>query len=773
MKMLPLFQSSASFRWSFDGAENIVDYCEDFTRVHKQTGAVLDKDAAAASATGETTRFASSGNASVIYKTEGVQAFEITVYSKVYAAGKLKALTSADGTTWNTVAVKTQNHSGLPAGWQRVSVVNSVHIPQGQLYLKLEFGEDIQVGKVGIYAGRESYTKASYAVEYNRSANMKIAQNAYYVGDRQTASIEIYRYAMRSAAFRMRYKGEQPAVQMRYSVDGNTYKEASAFRTADTSGANGYREFTVLSDGMLPEGTKHVILYVRKPDNGGKDVWIDGVSLCVGNYFDDCETLGEAYAYSSSLKVVKSGGFTGLGASQTDSFVINKNNITGFNLGVRMTAGATIKTASSKDGKTFRDVACKTDDVTKTEGGVTYCSVRNTAAIEADSDYLKITIGNIGGEYVQIDSIYTESVNDPVQELKKISSKKGKKFSDVFSIAHVGQGYTHRAEPSLLEGVHIVEEMGGTSINIWLSGAAPGQYISFSGYPFHSEWEPRLRTVTEFVKTAYMKEAFASKQIKTYILELVTGPDIPNMVYTAPRADFDAYLKAEYDEVYEFCTYLLTTYKNSGKTFICQTWESDWWLNRDGRYTNETLDRFAEIMNMRQKAFDDARAKNAPVGMKLYNCLQVVDLLTAMAGNPCVTTRVLPKTNCDMYAYSAYQTSIPEYNYAQSIETLKNYAPASKLLGKNNLYIGEMGIPEMEFGTDRVYTNLLKGYKTLINNDMLYGVMWQIYCNEPKDRNDVSLINSHDNDDYRGFWLIRADGTKTPIYHVLKMALKN
>ena len=84
-----------------------------------------------------------------------------------------------------------------------------------------------------------------------------------------------------------------------------------------------------------------------------------------------------------------------------------------------------------------------------------------------------------------------------------------------------------------------------------------------------------------------------------------------------------------------------------------------------------------------------------------------------------------------------------------------------------------MGIPEMEFGTDRVYTNLLKGYKTLINNDMLYGVMWQIYCNEPKDRNDVSLINSHDNDDYRGFWLIRADGTKTPIYLVLKMALKN
>lgn len=240
-----------------------------------------------------------------------------------------------------------------------------------------------------------------------------------------------------------------------------------------------------------------------------------------------------------------------------------------------------------------------------------------------------------------------------------------------------------------------------------------------------------------------------------------------------PQDVFEAFLEDDYRKMYDFCIYMLNTYKNSGKRFVINTWESDWWFgNATTGYNEATLDRFADMINNRQKAFEDARAKVVPQGMELYNCLEVVDMTSAMAGKTCVTTRVLPQTKCDMYAYSAYDTAINEISFEDALKTFRQYAPESKLLGDKNLIIGEVGLPEMEFGYDYTYSNLLKSYKKLINNDMQLGIMWQVFCNEAKDPNDLNKLNSHDNNDYRGFWLIRADGTKTPIYNVFKMALK-
>lgn len=211
----------------------------------------------------------------------------------------------------------------------------------------------------------------------------------------------------------------------------------------------------------------------------------------------------------------------------------------------------------------------------------------------------------------------------------------------------------------------------------------------------------------------------------------------------------------------------------SEKKIILQTWESDWWCREDDGYRRPTLDRFAQIMNTRQDAVDAARAAHKPEGFALYNAIEVVDMRTAMEGKDCVTTYVLPQTHCDMYSYSAYQTAITEHDFKESLEVFRHYAPPSALLGRDNLYIGEMGIPENENTVEKVHTNLIKGYKTLVLSDMNYGVMWQIYCNEPIDRSEIRYSGSHVNSHYRGFWLIRADGTKTPVYYDLKMALRH
>ena len=473
------------------------------------------------------------------------------------------------------------------------------------------------------------------------------------------------------------------------------------------------------------------------------------------------------------MKLNDKDGYQTIGVSElaTTSFVIDKNDIKGYDIGIRAKGNPTVKIYVSTDCKNYTEIPYYVADYgTGATDGYSHYKIRNSGKIPADCDYLKIEFSRGQKDVAEIESIYTDSVYDPVKELKKICAKKGVSFSDIFSIAHVGSYYTHSTEPILLEGMDIIKEMGGSSINLWLGSTS----AAYDGYVYNHDWGyKQVEGHAETISHPYFKEALSYPNVKTMVINI--NPDTGDISGMCKKSDeaINEFLAHDYKMMYDFCIHMLNTYKNSGTKFIVNTWESDWWFgNPNSGYDVNQLDNFAKVINNRQKAFDDARAKVKPVGMEIYNCLEVVDMLTAMKGNPCVTTHVLPQTNCDMYSYSAYDTAINEVDFERAMQTLRQYAPKSKLLGDKNLFIGEVGLPEMEFGYDYTYTNLLKSYKKLINNDMQLGIMWQIYCNEPKDRNDLNKLNSHDNKDYRGFWLIRADGTKTPIYNVFRMALK-
>jgi len=107
------------------------------------------------------------------------------------------------------------------------------------------------------------------------------------------------------------------------------------------------------------------------------------------------------------------------------------------------------------------------------------------------------------------------------------------------------------------------------------------------------------------------------------------------------------------------------------------------------------------------------------------------------------------------------------YSLDANLKLFKSYVPASGTVRSKNYYVGEYGMPEMNYGRERTYGFNVQSTKIMLNNGYRYINFWQIYCNEQTSGEK----GSHNNEDMRGFWLIRADGTKTPLYNLFKMLL--
>src|SRR5690606_1132592 len=99
------------------------------------------------------------------------------------------------------------------------------------------------------------------------------------------------------------------------------------------------------------------------------------------------------------------------------------------------------------------------------------------------------------------------------------------------------------------------------------------------------------------------------------------------------------------------------------------------------------------------------------------------------------------------------------------------------------IMIGEIGIPENEgtvFGiaaqNGRIIKEELikrwdKAMSVFITQDIPYIIHWQVYCNEVKEGVKNSLV--YTNDQLRGFWLIRPDGTESYSASYLRSLIQN
>lgn len=242
---------------------------------------------------------------------------------------------------------------------------------------------------------------------------------------------------------------------------------------------------------------------------------------------------------------------------------------------------------------------------------------------------------------------------------------------------------------------------------------------------------------------------------------------------------------------------------------------------------------FVDWVNARQRGVDRARQELAEQVSDVYvwhvfeaNFTRVDKwddyyeghplLITPWVGTetPLVIEKVVPFTDCDLYSLSCWgATSMDRANTLQrrleqfeayigesytdvyAGNTIKQRRPMHRKGQISKLILGEYGAAEraqsgdkawsytdeLSFETDRRHREVIQIQTDIaLKHGVEYIVYWQLYCNDP--RNDLSNpITRADamngvhatNDQLKGYWLIRPDGSFTETYKYFNGLLNN
>jgi len=239
------------------------------------------------------------------------------------------------------------------------------------------------------------------------------------------------------------------------------------------------------------------------------------------------------------------------------------------------------------------------------------------------------------------------------------------------------------------------------------------------------------------------------------------------------------------DEVYNLTKYLLTEYKNTGKTFILQNWEADEYIklrNLTKEQQEVSTKAFIDWTNLIQDGVTLAREEVGMQGVWVMFAIETNHLPAPgfrTWSYPVLMNVAFPYTNADLYSGSVWGSTKKGEFTKSALDYYKTKAPDSFLYGSKNIYYGEFGTGESDLVAGRrlVYDNTtgnqkLAEEKSEMEAAIKWGVQfvcyWQIYCNGLTPGITLAEGQNARNDQLRGVWLIRADGTKTPTYHYFK-----
>jgi len=221
----------------------------------------------------------------------------------------------------------------------------------------------------------------------------------------------------------------------------------------------------------------------------------------------------------------------------------------------------------------------------------------------------------------------------------------------------------------LAEQRRVVTKMGGNQMKIKLSGSKPGD--TCMSYHIEGNCE-KAKTLTELAKDPAISATFADPDIRFYHVWMYTfssGADWLKRDWT------NATLAAEKQEVKELGAYLLETYGETDKVFMCGNWEGDWMLmgasgckNSDGTFNRscdpspEVIERMVQWGQVRQAAFDEARAEYSAKlrrndGARIVYYMEFNLGPEAVEGRPGMINSVLERVNPDLASYSSYSTT--------------------------------------------------------------------------------------------------------------------
>lgn len=330
-------------------------------------------------------------------------------------------------------------------------------------------------------------------------------------------------------------------------------------------------------------------------------------------------------------------------------------------------------------------------------------------------------------------------------------------FNFILGTNSIGGNYQFSNESKLLEQAKHIRGMGSNILKISLGQNSPKSY----GLTLDKKPSTTLQLFTaspEYKKVFDMDFKYIFAWVHT-----ITGIEWKKGINAEQE-------KVLYDEMYEFVSYLLKEYNNSGKTFLIGNWEGDWLLhtnnNRNADPPQEHVDNMTKWLQIRQRAIDDAKNDSKPKNVSLYYYVEVNLVLKGMQGKTCIASRILPDLNVDFVSYSSYE-AIKNRTYAQKKNTLdsvlnyleKQLKPKDNLPFSRRVFIGEYGYhaninhPE---SFKKQYDETVDIMKISMELNLPFALHWQMYNNEYENgvSKEMSLINER--------------GEKTPLYELHK-----
>jgi len=349
-------------------------------------------------------------------------------------------------------------------------------------------------------------------------------------------------------------------------------------------------------------------------------------------------------------------------------------------------------------------------------------------------------------------------------EVRAPAGRVARAVADRLGSAHVAGRYNFTRDDYLNEGADQILKLGMRVIKIYLHDPA-------GSYRFNSRW-PKFDDLTQVARHPYYRRLFG-KPFTTYIMTAYSLRNRDGAYWR--RGVSDEQYARESQEFYELAKYLLEAYRGTGKTFVLQHWEGDWAVRGntnpepEGDPSPKALDGMVRWLNARQDGVDRARAEVKNTDVKVYNACEMNLVAIAMDGRTTVVNNVVPRTRCDLYSYSSYDTiGVAAENpgegrklFRRALDYIASKAPDSRDFGDKNVFVGEFGWPEVRSEKDPGASTekCLRVLKMTTEESLAWGcpyvVYWQVFDNEVR-----SGKARPTNDQCRGFYLVKPDGTR-------------
>ena len=319
----------------------------------------------------------------------------------------------------------------------------------------------------------------------------------------------------------------------------------------------------------------------------------------------------------------------------------------------------------------------------------------------------------------------------------------------------IGGPYQFTDDAYLLEVAREIERMGSNFIKFSLSPRA------YTKRPYKLDEVTGIESMVDLLEKHPVYQEVMGMDFKFY--HMWANPFVQTRWKDGVSESEEAIL---YKDFYDLATYLLTEYKGSGKQFYLGHWEGDWLLqgamdpNVDA--TPERIRGFAQYLNIRQRAIDDARRKLPDNGVSVYHYTEVNQVWKGIDGErPTLTNAVLPLVDVDFVSYSCYDVIQGDHmrdKLHRALDHIESQLkPRPNIQGKR-VFVGEYAIKAASVNYDPVEHDRRNREVTraILEWGCPFALYWQFYCNEPR------------GESYEGFWLVDDQQTQTMLYATFK-----